>query len=299
MTHTATADSPADPAPPTKPAMSSGDKVRFVLRGIGQTLITLGLVVLLFVVYEVWITNLFSERANHQLEAKIQKEWQNNDDPLLPLPGGKDPTIKLGTGIGNIYLPRLGRDYHFAIVEGVDQDDLAIGPGHYPGTALPGEIGNFAVAGHRVGKGAPFNDLDLLNSCDSIIVETQTDFFVYKVLPHDDEITGWATGKGKDPKCAGVSTLRDPNLPNGGVYSQTSGRKIVLPSQGDAVNPVPYQAVDVIPTASQIALLTLTTCNPQFSDKQRLIITSVLVRQVPKSQVKSYGDLLSKLGEAS
>jgi sortase A len=54
----------------------------------------------------------------------------------------------------------------------------------------------------------------------------------------------------------------------------------------------------VLPKAQQAALLTLTTCHPQFSARERLIITSVLTQQVPKNQVKNYGDLLSKIGEA-
>ena len=123
-----------------------------------------------------WITNLFSERANNNLATKIKQEWQTDTvDPLLPLPGGKDPKLKVGTGIGNIFIPRLGRDYHFAIVEGTNQDDLAIGPGHYQGTALPGAVGNFAVAGHRVGKGEPFLNVDKLRSGDAVIVETKSE----------------------------------------------------------------------------------------------------------------------------
>lgn len=261
------------------------------VRTVGELFITAGLIVLLFVVYELYVTDLFSAAKQADASSTLDNQWAK--DRAL------HPELIDGQAFARMYIPSFGADYHFTIQEGTDENALAIGPGHYKGTALPGLPGNFAVAGHRVGKGAPFNDLDQLNSCDSILIETQTDFFVYKVLPHDDEINGWATGKGKDPKCAGVSTLRDPNQAGGGVYGQTSGRKIVLPTQGNAVNPVPYQVVDVIPTASQIALLTLTTCNPQFSDKQRLIVTSVLVRQVPKTQVKSYGDLLSKLGEAS
>ena len=170
--------------------MSTGDKVRFVLRGLGQTLITLGLVVLLFVVYEVWITNLFSERANNNLATKIKQEWQTDTvDPLLPLPNGKDPKLKLGTGIGNIFIPRLGRDYHFAIVEGTNQDDLAIGPGHYQGTALPGAVGNFAVAGHRVGKGEPFLNVDKLRPGDAVIVETKSCWYVYRVKGTEHGLT--------------------------------------------------------------------------------------------------------------
>ena len=43
------------------------------------------------------------------------------------------------------------------IVEGTGTEDLKRGPGHYPGTAMPGQVGNFVVAGHRTTYGAPFN----------------------------------------------------------------------------------------------------------------------------------------------
>src|SRR3954462_5755571 len=137
--------SPAAPPPRRSAELTFGDKVRFVLRGIGQTLITLGLVVLLFVVYEVWITNLFAAREQSKVTDALKQEWRQNKDPLLPLPGTKDPSITLGSGIGILYIPRLGRDFHFTIVQGdtVPSDALLEkGPAHYKDTALPGQIGN-------------------------------------------------------------------------------------------------------------------------------------------------------------
>src|SRR3954452_3157859 len=96
---TVVATTPAGAPPPNDPGMSTGDKVRFVLRGIGQTLITLGAVVLLFVVYEVWITNIFAAREQSKVYNALKNEWANGKDPLLPLPGEKTATIPLGTGI--------------------------------------------------------------------------------------------------------------------------------------------------------------------------------------------------------
>src|SRR4051795_4296901 len=115
MTDTTVAAPP--PVPPGRRSTTGGagpDRVRFVLRGIGQTLITLGLVVLLFVVYEVWITNIFAAREQSKVASALKQEWKNQaGDPLLPLPGEGDPTIPLGTGIGVLYIPRLGEDFHF------------------------------------------------------------------------------------------------------------------------------------------------------------------------------------------
>ena len=163
-----------------------------MLRGVGQILITAGVVVLLFVVYEVWITNIFAAHAQSQVESRLKKEWVSGKDPLLALPGSKDPTIPLGDGIANLYIPRLGRDFHFGIVQGsVTPSDAQLekGPAHYKDTALPGQVGNFAMAGHRVGKGEPFLNLDKLKPGDAVVVETKSFWYVYRVKGSDHGLT--------------------------------------------------------------------------------------------------------------
>jgi sortase (surface protein transpeptidase) len=273
-------------APPPKAPRSRGAKV---VRTFGELLITAGLVVLLFVVYELYVTDLFSAQKQAGASAGLDDDWAKGRE--------LHPDLVDGKAFAKLYIPSFGTDYHFTIQEGTDAAALEVGPGHYQGTALPGEPGDFAVAGHRVGKGAPFNDLDLLSSCDSIVVETQTDFFVYRVLPHSDEITGWATGKGKQPQCSHVSTLRT-NAPDGGPYGKTIGREVVNPDQVDVVAPVPHQPADVLPAAQEVSLLTLTTCHPQFSDRQRLIVHAVLTNQYPKTPGATYAQLLQAIGEA-
>ncbi|GAA4550481.1 class E sortase [Amycolatopsis samaneae] len=272
-----------------KPPLPPLGKGGVAVRTVGELLITAGLVVLLFMVYELYVTDLFSAEKQAAASNTLDGDW------------AKERTTHAGPADGEafarIHIPTFGADFNFTIQEGTSDAALEVGPGHYKGTAMPGERGNFAIAGHRVGKGAPFNDLDSLTSCDQVVIETQTDFFVYKVLPYDDEMANWESGKGADPKCKGVSTLRKPGEPGGGPYSKTFGRKVVLPSQGDAVNPVPFVRPDKLPDASNtVQLLTLTTCHPQFSARERLIITSVLTQQVPKTQVKDYTDLMKKLG---
>ncbi|WP_371878810.1 class E sortase [Amycolatopsis roodepoortensis] len=260
------------------------------IRTVGELLITAGLVVLLFMVYEVYVTDLFSANKQSEASSELDGEW------------GKDrqlhPDLVDGKAFARIHIPVFGADFNFTIQEGTTEAALEVGPGHYKGTALPGEPGNFAIAGHRVGKGAPFNDLDNLSSCDQIIIETQTDFYIYKVLPYKDEVEGWAAGKGAQPKCKNVGTLRDPNAVDGGAYGETNGRRIVFPTKGDTVNPVPYKDPGILPKADQVSLLTLTTCHPKFSAKERLIIHAVLAQQVPKNQVGTYAELLPKISEA-
>lgn len=233
--------------------------VRLALRGTGQTLITAGVVVLLFVVYELWVTNILAEQKQHKVHTALEKEWANGDDPLvtgkLALPGGKQRTIPTGTGIANIYIPRLGADYHFTIVEGTDDASLERGPGHYVDTALPGQVGNFAVAGHRVGKGEPFLNLDHLSPGDSIVIETKSTWYVYRVKGNVQ--TDDLNDKGSD------------GIP---------GREIVSPSDADVIAPVPDHP-GATPTEKMI---TLTTCHPKFTASQRMIIFSALARVVPR-----------------
>jgi sortase A len=243
---------------------SAADRVFMVLRGVGQTLITAGLVILLFVVYEVWVTNIFAHQKQVEVRNALTQEWAQGDDPLVTatLPGSTQSTIPTGTGIANIYIPRLGDDYHFTIVEGTNASDLDKGPGHYSGTALPGEMGNFSVAGHRVGKGEPFLNLDQLVPGDAVVIETAKDWYVYRVLGDT------ASGNLSTPTTEGVV-----------------GREIVDPSDVGVILPVPNTR-GVTPTA---ALLTLTTCHPKVTANKRMIIHANLERTVVRS-----GTLLPK-----
>jgi sortase A len=288
-------DLPPDVPTTTGPSVAAGGgKGRAAVRTFGELLITAGIVVLLFVVYELYVTNLFSAQKQRQASAALEESW-SGDDNERRLHGD----LLDGKAFAKLYIPSFGADYQFTVQQGVDAETLEVGPGHYKDTALPGEPGNFAVAGHRVGKGAPFNDLDLLESCDAIVVETGSDFFVYRVLPMAGEVDGWAEGKGSTAECAGVPSLHDPAAADGGPYGQTVGRRIVLPTRGDAVAPVPYQPVGVLPPASQASLITLTTCHPQFSDRERMIIHGVLWKQFKKGPDSGgYPQLLRELGEA-
>jgi sortase A len=241
---------PSDASPPAR--RTAGDWVRFALRGIGQTMITLGLVILLFVAYELWVSNFFADRANHALAQKLETKWAHGDNPLLPLPGEHVSSIPLGIGIANLYIPRFGPDYHWTILQGTTLAVLADGPGHYVGTALPGQIGNFAVAGHRVGKGEPFLNLDHLRAGDAVIVETKPDWYVYKVKGLDHGLT--------IPDRDGVA-----------------GREIVDPNDGAVVLPYP----DHPGRRPFERLMTMTTCTPKFTATQRLIIHAKLAEKVP------------------
>lgn len=289
------AASPAPPGPPTPPddvglppsdgasggrggrPTSIGDRIRTGLRGLGQTLITAGVVLLLFVVYEVWVSNIFAHEKQHKVHQQLAQAWKTGQDPLhgedrLNLPSGKQVTIPAGEGFANLYIPRFGKDYAWTVVQGTNDDDLERGPGHYTGSAVPGQVGNFALAGHRVGKGEPFLNLDQLIPGDPIVVQTAGNWYVYQVL--GDAKAYAAAQKLTDKKARSAAEAAAYAAPNSqGVV----GREIVSPSAVSVIDPVPNHPNATATTA----LMTMTTCHPKYSANQRMIIHASLVRAVP------------------
>lgn len=209
---TATVLSPAAAARP--PRMPLGHRVVQVL---GELMITLGVVLMLLVVYQLWWTNVASDRQAGQIEHDLQKAW--NTAPTQAAAGVKIP----GDAIGIMYIERLGKRWEKPIVQGVDLDHLALGVGHFLHSAGPGQVGNFAVAAHRATHGEPFAYLDQIRPGDKIVVETKTDWFVYSV----DPMPG-ANGK---------------------------AWKLVDPNYGAVILPVPEEA-GVTATKRQITLVT-------------------------------------------
>jgi LPXTG-site transpeptidase (sortase) family protein len=218
-------------------------RIRSIIRTAGETMITFGLILLLFAAYEVWGKAIIVSDHQRDLDSQLTQDWDNpGDNPVVaPSPGATgapQPTAlpaPPGGSIARLYIPRLGK--HWVVVQGVQPVDIRYAPGHYPDTALPGQIGNFSVAGHR--SPAIFWDLDRMQNGDKIVVETKSTYF---------------------------------------VYTMTS-REIVVPTALEVVAPVPDQP-GVAPTK---AMLTLTTCNPKYNNYQRLIVHAVLQRQQPRS----------------
>lgn len=237
---------------------------------VGELVVTAGLVLLLLVVYEVWVTNLFTAQAQHRITDQLDQLWAAQG-PLATAADGPRP--RDGQGFAKIYLPTIHDE--FTVVEGTTQADLAEGPGHYPASPLPGEPGNTAIAGHRVGRGAPFLDLDLVRSCDPIVIETGSAWLVYRVLPHADELPDWAAGRGAAPECRDTRPLTGP-------YAGVVGQEIVTPTHTEVVAVVPDHPAAVPAPGQELALLTLTTCNPKFSAHQRLVVHAVLAVRYPK-----------------
>ena len=157
-------------------------------------MIRAGAVVLLFVAYQLWGTGLSTARAQDRLDSTFSQTLA----AAAPAPAPEDATAadttadiappELGDPIGRLQLPTIDSDH--IVVQGVDLSLLRNGPGHFPQTAMPGQPGNAAIAGHRTTYGAPFNRLDELAPGDPITVTTVQGTFTYVVDPHRD-----ATGR--------------------------------------------------------------------------------------------------------
>jgi sortase A len=211
-----------------------------MVRGVGELFITAGLVILLFVVYELWWTGFETKRDQHRLIESLHKEWSHG---VLV----KDPP--LGSAIALLRIPRFGPKYLFAIVEGTSTADLIKGPGHYPNTAMPGKVGNFAVAGHRTTYAHPFYSINRLRAGDPIVLETANRWLTYTVQ----------------------------NIP--GTHARY--QEIVAPTQVSVAYAVPDQPnPDLAPTQR---VLTFTSCNPRYSAAQRIVVHALLTDSMPKS----------------
>jgi sortase A len=164
--------------------------LRAALRVSGEVLITFGLVVLLFAGYEVWGKTAIINSHQKNLDKELSQAWGNPAVIGQPAPGASSLGPVPGNAIGRLYIPKLSLQW--VVVEGVTLADIRYAPGHYPGTALPGKLGNFAVAGHR--EPGIFWDLDQVRPGDTLVVETRTNWYVYQVFqnhivsPHAVEV---------------------------------------------------------------------------------------------------------------
>lgn len=158
--------------------------VRPYLRTTGEILVTLGLVVLGFMAYMYWGTAVREGNAQRNFVAELGHQWGSAGPSLAVLANPADTA--LGQPFALMRIPRFGPSWKFAIVQGTGLTQLALGPGHVPGSALPGQIGNFAVAGHRVTAGNPFWSLPSMRAGDLVYVETIAATYEYRVTGRPD-----------------------------------------------------------------------------------------------------------------
>ena len=214
--------------------------IRRVLRAVGIALLAAGVLVMLFVAYELWGTGLTTASHQNALRQQYDQELRAHHVPTTPTTRPSagstttttqpitavqpaEPPAASGQPVGIINIPKIGINY--VAVQGTDEPDLERGPGHYVNTSLPGNPGNAAFAGHRTTYAAPFYNLDQLAPGDPIYVTTTQGRFQYNV------------------------------------------------TKTEVVDPTDVAVLDDTPTPT----LTLTTCNPRYSAATRMVVTAALV----------------------
>lgn len=165
-----------------------------VLGVIAELLITFAVIVGGYILWQLWWTGVQSEAT--QIEQRDAVQWiepktQDNGQFSIAKPQTGDVPVQpehaqYGDLVAQLYVPRFGKSWQRNIVEGTDVYQLnRHGVGHYQNTQMPGQMGNFAVAGHRAGYGEPLAHVDELQQGDAIIVRTQDYWYVYEYTNHE------------------------------------------------------------------------------------------------------------------
>lgn len=164
------------------------ERARTAIRSVGEILITLGLVLFLFCAYQLFYTNVVADEAMRSEVSDLHKLWAvppvarsaGSAQPARPAPfDTADSQGKAGAAFAILHIPRLGGK-DIPVLQGTTLDLLGRGVGHYKDSALPGRVGNFAVAGHRKTHGEPFRYLDEMRTGDLIVVETADTWYTYR-----------------------------------------------------------------------------------------------------------------------
>ncbi len=162
-------DSSGEPPTPQR------ERSPLTLLGIG--LVVAGLACLGWVGFQYFGTNVIAGQVFENESEQLRSKWQDQDRTD---PEGREQATKVpGDAIALLRIPAFGDDYEVPILHGTELSTLAKGVGHYVSTAAPGQIGNFAVAGHRVTHGQPFAKLLTLKKGDEVIVETREAIYTY------------------------------------------------------------------------------------------------------------------------
>ncbi len=247
--------------------MKRGHRIIDRVLGItGEALVTLGVVLGLFVGWELWWTDLGANRAQADIVANLN--WSGTPSASVsgtpgPSPSIANPDVVVpvnaptlvkrtdappvlaepahATTFATMYVPRWGYDYVRPISQGTDKRGVLdpLGIGHYTGTAMPGGLGNFAVAAHRTTYGKPFNRIEEIQVGDVVVIRTEGVWYVYRV----------------------------------------TSTEIVLPTNVGVIAPVPDQPG----VAASGRYLTMTTCHPKYSASRRYVVHAELAYWTPSS----------------
>lgn len=204
----------------------------------GEILITLGMILLLYVGWQVFVSDpVFAKQQQYQAERFVP-----STTTLKPEFSKISDKLAQGKVFGKIYVPRFKNDYVRLIGQGTFQAVTLnkIGPGHYLSSQWPGQEGNFAIAAHRTSHGAPFNKIDTLKVGDKVYVETNDSWFTYE-------------------------------------YRETA---IVEPTRVGVIAKVPQGMTGAHKGGKY---MTMTSCHPKWSNKQRIVVWLELVDSQPHS----------------
>lgn len=167
----------------------SASRVRASVVGVvGEIFITAGVFVLLFLGWQLWLNDIVVGAGQQTAAVEQSQRWDRGESTApapVDRPDPGEPIVIAAPSnavrFANLIVPRFGSDYSRPIAEGIGVHDvLNQGIGHYPGTQMPGAIGNVALAGHRTGWGAPLGDIANLQIGDSIYIETQDGWYRYE-----------------------------------------------------------------------------------------------------------------------
>ncbi|MFB6985468.1 class E sortase [Streptomyces sp. NPDC056178] len=209
--------------------------VRLVVRTFSELCITVGALIVLFVVYVLFWTGVKAADATEGQIDTLRNQWSQGpvtapapDRSPKPTAPPAPAAYRDGKPFAMLYIPRFGKGWEWPVLENTEVRTLQKGLGHYTGTARLGAQGNFAVAGHRRTYGDPFKDFPKLRPGDPVVLTDGTTWFTYRI--------------DKKP------------------YR-------TVPSDIGVIDPVPRRSGFDGPGR----YLTLTTCDPEWGSSHRLI----------------------------
>lgn len=232
-------------------AAATAPRRRVSIVGVfGEILITIGVVALLYVAWQMWIGDWIIGAEKHKEASALSQSWMTpapspsaSDSPdatasaeaVVPVQDQQDH----GTQFGVMFVPRFGPQWQFTIASGTSRTDILDQGeiGHYTDTAMPGGVGNTVYAAHRWTSGAPFDPIDKLVIGDAIVIQTQDGWYTYR-----------------------FRTL---------TYVQDTQVEVLLP--------VPQQ----VGVAANGRYLTLTSCAPKLNMLERIIAYAVFESFTP------------------
>lgn len=235
-----------DTAAPPRPGLGHR-----LVRGLGWLFITVGAVLLLYLVWLLWFTGVGTSQAQQDLleefpgfgEGQAQGElFEEGDDPTLE---GMEDDVTASGAVAVLEFERPGSDTPpvnadpLVVVAGTDPASLRLGPGAYTETADPGQPGNFVVVGHRTTYDAPFYDIDDIAPGDLVhVTDPSGERFTYRILEGDSEVS--------------------------------DGARIIRPDDLWVLRPDPLDL-------GSSTYITLISCHPRFSAANRIVAFGELV----------------------